>query len=74
VAAKPVASNPAPASKAKLNQVETKSEFKEITTEAAKAPKVVTKTSEAKPASTTPVTAPKIKLQQVETKKSDNSN
>ncbi len=71
---KPVASNPAPASKAKLNQVETKSEFKEITTEAAKAPKVVTKTSEAKPASTTPVTAPKIRLQQVETKKSDNSN
>ena len=65
---------PAPTKKPKLNQVETKSEFKKITTEAAKAPQVINKTSEAKPVSATPVAAPKVKLQQVETKKTTSSH
>ena len=67
-------SKPTPTSKPKLNQIETKSEFKEITAEAAKPRQVVNKTSEAKPVSVAPAAAPKVKLQQVETKKVGSSD
>ena len=81
VASKPVENKPverqqpAAAKKPRLNQVETKSEFKEITKEAAKSPQVVNKISAAKPVATATATAaPKVKLQQVETKKVDTND